>query len=359
MDRDFVPGTIANITHETNDCISVAFDIAEEYYEDIAVKAGQYLTLKANINGETVQRPYSLCTAPHENEWRVAIKKAENGLFSNFAHSNFKVGDGLEIRGPEGNFTLDLNANNKKNYVFFSAGSGITPVISLIKAILHEEPGSSIVLFYGNKTYSSIIFYRELQQLKNKHADRFQIHYFFTEEKLNDALFCGRLDVSKCQILSQKLLLSIEGTDEFLLCGPEQMIFDLRDMLIQNEVPKKNIHFELFESSAGNILKHKKPAPHEPSEDVSEITITLDGQDHVLQVPYDDQPILEYVLDAGYPAPFSCLGGVCCSCRAKLLEGEVEMMANFALEDEEVEEGYRLTCQSLPRSPKIHLDYDQ
>jgi len=359
MAHDFVPARISHINRETKDSISIEFDISDENLENVTVQAGQYLTLKTVIDGEEVQRPYSLCSAPHENTWRVAIKKAENGLFSTYANTQFNEGDEIEVRGPEGNFTLELDPQNQKKYGFFAAGSGITPVISLIKSILHEEPSSSIVLFFGNKTFSSIIFYKELQQLKNNHADRFQIHYFFTEEKMNDEMYCGRLDVSKCQILSQKMILQIDDTDEFLLCGPERMIFDLSDMLKEHGVAKNRIHFELFESSAGNILKHREPSEHTADEDMSEVTITLDGEDHILQVPYDDQPILEYVLDAGYPAPFSCLGGVCCSCRAKLLEGEVEMMANFALEDDEVEEGYRLTCQSLPRSPKIHLDYDQ
>ena len=359
MVHEFVPVKIAQIIRETQDCISVEFDIPEVYQKDVSFQAGQYLTLRTEIEGKQVQRPYSLCTAPHEKVWRVAIKKAENGLFSTYANTRFEVGNSLEVMGPEGNFTLDLNRKNQKKYVFFAAGSGITPVISLVKAIIYEEPDSSIVLFYGNKTFSSIIFYEELQRMKNEYADRFQIHYFFTEEKMNDEMYCGRLDVSKCEILSQKMLLQIDETDEFLLCGPEKMIFDLSDMLKTHGVQKEQIHFELFESAAGNVLKHKEPTTHSPDEDMSEVTITLDGESYVLQIPYNDQPIIEYVLDAGYPAPFSCLGGVCCSCRAKLLEGEVEMMANFALEDDEVEEGYRLTCQSLPRSPKIHLDYDQ
>lgn len=356
MHHEFIPVKILNVKKETSDCVSIELEIPKETK---SFQAGQYLTLRTEINGEKMQRPYSLCSAPHEKSWRVAIKKAEHGVFSSYAQTHFSAGDTIEVMGPEGNFTIDLAENNTRKYVFFAAGSGITPVFSLIKSILYQEPMSSIVLFYGNKTYSSIIFYEDLQELKMDHQDRFNIHYFFTEEPMQDEMYCGRLDVSKCTVLSQKMILQIEETDEFLLCGPEKMIFDLSDMLKEHGVSKKNIHFELFESAAGNILKNKEPKVHTPDEDMAEVTITLDGQDYVLQVPYDDQAILEYVLDAGYPAPFSCLGGVCCSCRAKLLEGEVEMMANFALEDDEVEEGYRLTCQSLPRSSKIHLDYDQ
>ncbi len=359
MHHEFIPVKITNVNNETSECVSVEFDIPDEVKKKLTFFAGQYLTLRTEIEGESVQRPYSLCSAPHEDSYKVAIKKAEQGEFSNYANTHFKVGDTIDVMGPEGNFTLDLSRKNAKKYVFFAAGSGITPVISLIKSILHEEPKSSIVLFYGNKTYSSIIFYEELQDLKNDLQDRFQIHYFFTEEPMKDQMYCGRLDVSKCNILAQKLILQIEETDEFLLCGPEKMIFDLRDLFQEQGVKKENIHFELFESAAGNILKNKEPKAHSTDEEMAEVTVTLDGEDHVLNIPYDDQPIIEYVLDAGYPAPFSCLGGVCCSCRAKLLEGEVEMMANFALGDEEVEEGYRLTCQSLPRSPKINLDYDQ
>ncbi len=356
MHHEFIPVKILSVKQETSECVSVEFVIPKE---TTSFQAGQYLTLRTEIDGEKMQRPYSLCSAPHEESWRVAIKKTEFGVFSTHAHTHFSTGDTIEVMGPEGNFTLDLAEHNTKKYVFFAAGSGITPVISLIKSILYKEPMSTIVLFYGNKTFSSIIFYEDLQRLKNDHQDRFDIHYFFTSEPMQDEMYCGRLDVSKCTVLSQKMILQIEETDEFLLCGPEKMIFDLSDMFKEHGVSKENIHFELFESAAGNILKNKEPKVHTPDEDMAEVTITLDGQNYVLHVPYDDQAILEYVLDEGYPAPFSCLGGVCCSCRAKLLEGEVEMMANFALEDDEVEQGYRLTCQSLPRSSKIHLDYDQ
>lgn len=359
MNHEFIPAKIAHINQETRECISVEFELSEEIKKNHPFRAGQYLTLRTEIEGKSIQRPYSLCSAPHEGSWRVAIKKAKHGVFSSFANSQFQVGDTIDIMGPEGNFIIDLDKNHSKKYGFFAAGSGITPVISLIKSILHIEPRSSISLFYGNKNYSSIIFYEELQELKNKHSDRFEIHYFFTEEKMKDELYCGRLDVSKCNVLAGHMILNIDETDEFLLCGPEKMTFDLRDLFLGHGVSKDHIHFELFESEAGNILKNREPAVHTAGEDKSEVTITLGGENHILMVPYDDQPIIEYALDAGYAVPFSCLGGVCCSCRAKLLEGEVEMMANFALEDDEVENGYRLTCQSLPKSSKIHLDYDQ
>lgn len=359
MHHEFHTVEIKNITRETPDCISVEFDIPESLKSNLEYKAGQYLTIRTAVNGDTLQRPYSICSAPHEQKWKIAIKKASQGVFSQFALKNFKAGLSIDVMGPEGNFTLDTDPGQENKYVFFAAGSGITPIISLIKDILENEPKSNIQLFFGNKKFSSIIFYAELQKLKNASEGRLDIQYFFTEEPMKDELFCGRLDVSKCTLLARKMILNIPETDDFFLCGPEKMIIDLREMFIEHGVSKEKIHLELFESEAGNKLKFKEKSEEPVNSDVSIVTVTLDGQDHTIEVPYDDLPILEYVLDEGLPAPFSCLGGVCCSCRAKLLEGEVEMMANFALDDDEVEEGYRLTCQSLPKSPKIHLDYDQ
>lgn len=359
MKHKFHTVRIKEIHRETPDTISVELDIPGDLQSSLRHEAGQYLTLRTRINGEEIQRPYSLSSAPHEEKWRVAIKKTEDGEFSQHAHSNFKAGQVIDIMGPEGHFTLKTDPGHRKKYVFFAAGSGITPVISLIKEVLEQEPHSHLQLFYGNKKFSTIIFYRELQELQMRAADRFDIQYFFTEEPMKDAMYCGRLDVSKCTLLAEKMLLDIPGADEFFLCGPEQMIFDLRDMFLKEGVPKEKIHFELFESELGNKMKYKEASTSSNNDNMSEVTITLDGEEHVLNVPYDDLPILEYVLDEGYPAPFSCLGGVCCSCRAKLIEGEVEMIANFSLDDDEVEEGYRLTCQSMPKSAKIHLDYDQ
>lgn len=359
MKHEFHTVKIKEIHRETSDTITVEFDVPEHLQSSLRYEAGQYLTLRTRVNGEEIQRPYSLCSAPHEDQWKVAIKETKDGEFSQYAYTHFQEGQSIDIMGPEGHFTLQTNPDHRKRYVFFAAGSGITPVISLIKEVLVKEPDSHVQLFYGNKKFSTIIFYRELQELQSKHTDQFEIQYFFTEEPMKDAMYCGRLDVSKCTLLAEKMLLDIPGTDEFFLCGPEQMIFDLKEMFVKEGVSEKKIHFELFESELGNKLKYKEASTTSNNDDMSEVTITLDGEEHVLMVPYDDLPILEYVLDEGYPAPFSCLGGVCCSCRAKLIEGEVEMIANFSLDDDEVEEGYRLTCQSMPKSAKIHLDYDQ
>jgi len=359
MKHKFHTVKIKEIQRETSDTITVEFDIPDHLESSLLYEAGQYLTLRTQVNGEEMQRPYSLSTAPYEKKWEVAIKKTEDGAFSQFAHEHFEVGQPVDIMGPEGHFTIKTKIDQSKRYVFFAAGSGITPVISLIKEVLDQEPNSYIQLFYGNKKFSTIIFYRELQELQSAHADRFDIEYFFSEEPMKDALYCGRLDVSKCTMLAEKMVLDIPGTDEIYLCGPEEMIFDLKKMFVEEGVSEKNIHFELFESELGNKLKYKEASMTSNNNDMSEVTITLDGEEHVLMVPFDDLPILEYVLDEGYPAPFSCLGGACCSCRAKLIEGEVEMIANFSLDEEEVEEGYRLTCQSMPKSAKIHLDYDQ
>jgi ring-1,2-phenylacetyl-CoA epoxidase subunit PaaE len=357
--KHFRPLTISDIRNETEDCLSVSFRIPDEWKEEFKFRAGQNITLRSTIRGEEVRRSYSICSSPYENELRVAIKKVEEGLFSSFAHETFKPAQTLEVLAPTGNFILPLLASNNKHYVAFAAGSGITPVISILKTILQEEPLSRFTLVYGNRTRSSVIFREELLALKNDHPGRFQLINIFSREKMDAPLFEGRIDTAKCEMIFKQLI-PLAADQEYLLCGPAPMIFSLRDWLISHTVPGKKIHYELFSDpgASGSQLKktiaEKKQSPGEKSL----VTIRLDGVSADFEIPREGPTILEAAIQAGADLPYACRAGVCASCRAKLVQGKVTMDQNYSLADEELEDGFILACQAHPASEKLTIDFD-
>ncbi len=359
MAKHFRPLTILDIRNETPDCISVAFHIPDEWKEEFHFKAGQNITLRSNIRGEEIRRSYSICSSPFENELRVAIKKVEEGLFSSHAHHHFKPAQVLDVLAPTGNFYLSLQASNKKHYVAFAAGSGITPVISLLKTILKEEPLSRFTLVYGNRNRSSVIFREELLALKNDHPEQFQLIPVFSREKMDAPIFEGRIDAAKCEIIFKQIV-PLAADQEFLLCGPAPMIFAVRSWLLEQKVNEKKIHFELFSDpgEAGSAFKKITPEKKESSREKSLVTIRLDGLSTDFQIPVEGPSILEAAIQAGADLPYACRAGVCASCRAKLLKGKVTMDQNYALADEELEQGFILACQSHPASEKIEIDFD-
>lgn len=346
--------TVKDIKRETPECISIAFDIPSELQKEFQFVAGQNVTIKTDL--DDTRRSYSICSSPSEGELRVAVKKVANGVFSSFANEKLKTGDVLEVMSPTGTFTSEIAPKNKKEYVFFAAGSGITPVISIIKAILKGEPESSVTLVYGNKNVSSIIFKEELEGLKDKHLEHFRIYHILSRETTDIDFNNGRIDVDKCHQLSR--LIDFKKVDDFFICGPEQMIFTVKDFLKGWGIDSKKIHFELFTTPT---RKHTQiyTAVKEPSADGSKITVTLDGRSFDFNLDYNGNTILDAVLAEGGDAPFACKGGVCCTCKAKLIEGEVEMESNYGLDKSEVKAGFILTCQSHPRSAKVVVDYDQ
>ncbi|MDB5232939.1 MAG: phenylacetate-CoA oxygenase/reductase, PaaK subunit [Chitinophagaceae bacterium] len=352
----FYPVTIIEISKELPDCISVLFDVPSSLHEIFKYKAGQYLTLKTHIDGEEVRRNYSLCSSPLENEWRVAIKKVEGGLFSTFANEQLKPGDIIEVMPPMGSFHTEIKDGNKKNYVAIAAGSGITPVLSIIKTVLKKEKESSCTLVYGNRTHQSIIFKEELEGLKNMYMDRFRIIHILSREITDATINSGRIDAGKCESLFTKFL-SLNA-DEFFICGPESMIFCVKDFLIAKGVERNKIHFELF-TVPGHKTSHieHKIVVH-PEGPKSKITIIQDGRTFDFELAFDDQNILDAALHYGADLPYSCKGGVCSTCRARLMHGEVEMEANYALEPDEVKAGIILTCQSHPKSEKVVVNFD-
>ncbi len=345
---------VNDIRRETVDCVSVAFKIPEQDRDQFHFLQGQYLTLKAVIDGEEVRRSYSICSSPTDQELRVAIKKVPEGRFSTYANESLKVGDTLEVMQPMGNFNTKLDPKNQKHYLAFAAGSGITPVMSILKAVLKTEPKSHFTLFYGNRATDSIIFLEQLEGLKNEYLGRLSVHHILSREHPGSELFYGRIDADKCRTYF-KHLIDIDDIDEFFLCGPAPMIEGVSETLQDLGADKKKIHFELF-SSAGSTVA-RRDISKVPKID-SSISIKLDGITHHFPLSSDGDTILDAALKGGLDLPFACKGGVCCTCRAKLLEGTAEMEVNYALEADEVEAGYILTCQSHPTSSKLLVDFD-
>lgn len=346
--------TVKNIRQETPDCVSIAFDIPKDLEEDFRFTQGQNVTIRTHLDDN--RRSYSICSSPLEDELRVAVKKVENGIFSTYATNVLKVGDTLEVMPPAGSFYTEVKATNKKEYLFIAAGSGITPVISIIKTILLTENESNVTLVYGNKNTSSIIFKEAIEALKDKHMQRFRVYHILSREHTEADFNYGRIDVQKCNHLSK--LVDFNKVDEFFICGPEEMIFTVKDFLKGWNIDPKKVHFELFTTpTKKNIPVYTSVEP--ATAEGSAITIKIDGRSYDFMLDPNSNVILDAGLAQGIDLPFACKGGVCCSCKAKVLEGEVEMEANYGLEDSEVKDGYILTCQSHPRSPKVVVDYDQ
>lgn len=349
---------VKDIRRETNDCVSVLFDVPAELNQAFLFVQGQSLTLKTIINNEEVRRSYSICSSPYDNQLRVAIKKVEGGLFSTFANSDLKPGDVLEIMQPSGRFYTPLNPANKKHYVAFAAGSGITPVLSLIKTTLQAEPQSDFTLVYGNRSRSSIIFFEELEALKNRYMQRFNLVHILSRERTDADLNFGRITGDKLQELSG--LIDYSTVDEFFLCGPEEMIFCTKEFLEACGIDKKKIHFELFTTQGQKVAV--SPNPGSSTGDLSancNITIILDGRSITFNQPLgSDTTILDAALKQRADLPYACKGGMCCTCKAKLIEGEVNMDVHWGLEEDEINEGFILTCQSHPKTEKVIIDFD-
>jgi len=358
MSIHFHPIKIKDVRRETPQCVSIAFEIPEELKSDFAFKQGQSLTMRTFIGGEEVRRTYSLCSSPLENEWRVAIKKVEGGLFSSLANEKLRAGDELEVMPPVGKFYTDLHPAQKKNYLAFAAGSGITPVISLVKTTLAIEPQSKFTLVFGNRNRSSIMFFEELEGLKNKYMDRFNLVHVLSRERTETPLNSGRVDLEKLKTLDR--LLNYRSFDEFFICGPEVMIFCIKDFLENYGIDKRKIHFELFTTPGEPKSKVKiQKSKVEESGPKSHITIKLDGRAFDMDLSFKSETtILDAALQQGADLPFACKGGVCCTCKARLLEGEVMMDVHWGLEEEEIEQGYILTCQSHPKTEKVIVDFD-
>ena len=348
---------VKKVFRETDDCISVQFEVPPHLTETFRFTQGQSLTLRKVLNGEELRRNYSICSSPLDGVLRVAIKKVEGGKFSTWANEELKAGDVLDVMPPTGKFYTPLNPAQKKNYIAFAAGSGITPILSIVKTTLLTEPHSTFTVVYGNRSKGSILFKEELEALKDKFLQRFRVYHVLSREQTDVPLNSGRIDAEKCRQLFSTVI-DLKKSDEFFLCGPEEMIFSVRDFLQGNGIDREHIHFELFTVPG----QKKSDIRHQTSEILSgpaaDVTVKLDGIAFDFKLPFNGASVLDAALKQGADLPYACKGGVCCTCKAKLLEGEVVMDENWSLEPDEVAAGFILTCQSHPTTEKIVVDFD-
>lgn len=356
----FYPLVISDIRRETTDCVSIAFDLssgAARSPEVFSFIQGQHLTLRTWLDGQEVRRAYSICSSPLEGELRVAIKKVPGGVFSSFANEQLSVGDTLEVMPPDGRFYTELDPQQGRNYVAFAAGSGITPIMSILKTVLATERRSSFTLFYGNKTTDSIIFHEQLEALKNQYLGRLSLHFVLSREHLDSPLFTGRLDGAKCEAYS-RLLFDPAAVEAYFLCGPEEMVQEIRDCLLSKGVDRSRVHLELFGAGAALAAARRRREEGVSAEVLTTVELTLDGKTIQFSLNSRRETLLDAALRHGAELPYACKGGVCCTCRAKLEAGEVEMDVNYALEPEEVAEGFILTCQAHPRTERVVVNFD-
>ena len=357
MSIDFHKLRVAEVKRETPDAVSVRLDLPEDLRETFAFKAGQHLTFRRDIGGEEVRRNYSVCVAPSEGVLKIGVKKIAGGVFSRWVNDELKAGDIVEVMAPHGSFCWSFETTARRENVAFAGGSGITPVLSLIKTALEIEPNSRFTLFYGNRNSIGVMFLEEIAGLKDRHIDRLSVFHFLEEEEEEIDLFNGRLDRAKAEeILS--LLVRPQAIDAFFICGPGPMMDAIEEALHAKGVDNVRILIERF--TTGPLSAAQAAAARELEEKAAglKMRVTLGGRRVTVAFDPDKHSILDNVRAAGLPAPFACKGGVCATCRAKVTDGEVSMKQNFALSPEEMAEGYVLTCQAAPLTDNVTLTYD-
>ena len=344
----FHPLTISEVKQETPNSVSISFIIPENLIETFSFKAGQYVTIKHDSNGNEIRRAYSICSNPSSEVLKVGVKRVKGGIFSEFANSQLSAGDKLDVMMPGGKFILDPNPETKKNYAAFVAGSGITPVLSIVQTALEQEPNSTFSLVYGNQTEEETMFLNELQDLQLKYPKRLMIQLVYSREEIENALF-GRIDRAMVNFL---LINNFKDLDfhDFYLCGPETMIDIVSSTLKANHVNTKQIHYELFTTAEGDLLVQ----PHDGD---TTITIIVDDETETFTMP-QNKSVLEAALANKIDAPYSCQGGICSTCIARIKEGRAEMRKNQILTDSEIAEGLILTCQAHPTTATLTIDYD-
>jgi ring-1,2-phenylacetyl-CoA epoxidase subunit PaaE len=354
--------TVADLRRETKDAVSIAFAVPPELASAYVFEPGQYLTLRAALQGEEERRSYSICSGLDDGELRVAVKKVDGGLFSTHVNETLKPGDTIEVMTPMGRFTVPLDPQAAYAYVGIACGSGITPVMSHIKSILSREKKSRFVLLYGNRSSRDIMFKDALEDLKDRHLGRLAVHHVLSREAQDLPLLHGRLDGERITALVRASLPG-QKIDHAFLCGPQGMMEAAQIALANLGVPKDRIHLELFTptSPPPSIRATRARAGGSPGQTLDAIataTVRLDGVTHSFPVAADEG-VIDAGLRAGLELPFSCKGGMCCTCRAKLVSGTVKMMRNYSLEPWEMEQGFVLACQSRPTSPAVSLDFDE
>lgn len=354
MTPKFHPLKVAEVRRETADSVSLRFDVPAELADEYRFVQGQHLNIKASVDGDEVRRSYSICAGVNDGELRVAIKKVAGGRFSTWANGGIKVGDVLEVMTPEGRFHTPLDPAQAKHYVAFAAGSGITPILSLIKTTLAAEPHSRFTLVYGNRRQASVMFAEALEDIKNRYLARFTLYNLFSREEQEVPLFNGRLDAAKVAAFVDTLL-PVADIDEAFICGPGAMIDEVESALLAAGMSADHIHLERFG------VPDSAPAHHVEAGDAPQATIVVvaDGLRREMEFHASDPSILDVALRAGMDLPYSCKGGVCCTCRAKVVEGKVRMDKNYTLEQQDVDAGYVLTCQAHPLTERVVISFDE
>ena len=347
---------VKDLYKDTEQCSVIEFAIPEDLKNTFKYKAGQYLTLRETVNGEDIRRSYSLCSSPIDDEWKVAVKQITDGKFSTYVNQFLKKDDILQVMKPMGRFGTAIS-EIPKNYIVFTAGSGITPILSMIKTHLAKEPNSTFKLFYLNRTVKSIIFKEEIEQLRNQYFGRLEVFYFLTKESRDIELFNGMFTKEKLTVIFNKLV-DVAKLDECFLCGPEEMIFLVKDELMEAGMPEEHIHFELFVTGLSTGVKTEiKKVEIQKKEEV-EVTIIDGGKEFHFGMNSNDDNVLDAALVAGADLPFACKGGVCSTCKCRVIEGSVKMKVNYALDEKEVSEQFVLSCQAVPTSKKVILNFD-
>jgi len=354
MTRTFHPLTVERIARETQDSVRIGLGVPEEFAAEYDFAPGQHLPFEIEIDGKTLRRTYSICSGVGERPLEIGVRVQPGGVFSEFAASQLRPGDTLAAMPPTGRFHVDLDPGNEKDYVGFAAGSGITPILSMIKSILATEPKSRFILFYGNRTQATTMFIEDLYALKNLYPERLQLNFVFSREEQEFEPMAGRLDAAKVKELYRHFGAGLRVTDAFV-CGPDSMIRDVSEALLELGMRESHIHSERF----GVPRKGAKPRPEIVSAAQAVITVIMDGHKKSFDMLEEDGNIVDAAARQGIELPYSCKGGVCATCRCHVREGEVTMAVNYGLEPWEVDKGYTLACQSRPLSAAVILDYDR
>jgi ring-1,2-phenylacetyl-CoA epoxidase subunit PaaE len=354
----FYPLTVAAVRRETRNAVVLSLEVPDEFKAGFRFKQGQYLTFRRVIDGDEVRRSYSICSATQDAELRVGIKKVDGGVFSTWANERLEVGSQLEAMAPAGSFHVPLDAENHRHYAGFACGSGITPILSILKTTLYTEPHSRFTLFYGNRASSTIMFREALEDLKNQCLERLNLVHILSREQQDIELLDGHIDLEKCTHLFRHWL-DVKTVDTAFICGPQDMMLAVSEALRDHGLDRTRIKFELFATDAARQIKRKRTkAPAASRAARCAATVVIDGRARSFELEKNQQTVLEAGLEEGLELPYACKAGVCSTCRAMLMDGEVDMNVNFALEDYEVDRGYILTCQSYPVTDKVIVDFD-
>lgn len=352
--------TVKEVRKETPDCVSVVVSVPETLADMYRFTPGQYLTFRRGTGAEEIRRSYSICSGPNDKELRVAIKQVTGGRFSTYANEELKKGDVLDVMPPMGQFIAKKKDLKQKHYLAFAAGSGITPILSIMKDTLESDDKSEFTLIYGNRSKGTIIFREAIEALKNKYMQRVRIYHILSREMMDVPLFNGRITAEKCAEFCNGLI-DVTKIDEAFICGPEDMLLAVRKQLVELGMAQEDVHIELFTSPDQPKATHNKWVKEHAEDNgkMSKVSIRLDGTTFEMDLAYNGESILDAALRHGADLPYACKGGVCCTCKAKVTEGSVDMEVNYALEEDEIAKGFVLTCQSHPTTDKVTIDFDE